>query len=146
MMFIAIAVAVIFRFVTRGEFRSCMPPSRFLADGVIGDAAQLANEPAVNPAGKRRNRRPGRLVHERHEFVGESRHGAANANPAHVRTAADTVHPSALGDVAIHHRPPTPDLDQALGRTIFPRKIALLIIACAVTSFVDRFAKKPGRP
>src|SRR5262245_61956969 len=56
-----------------------------------------------DPAAVRLNRVGGEtaagwLVHERHELVGESGHGASDADAAHVRTPADPAHPAALGD------------------------------------------------
>ena len=90
--------------------------------------------------------RAGRLVHERHELVGEAGHGAADADAADVGAAADAGHPAALGDVAVDHRPPAADLHQALGRAVLVGEVALLVVAAAVAALVDRLAEQPGRP
>src|SRR5262245_36071275 len=82
------------------------PPLRLAIEGVRRPTAQRAHQPAGERAGRRGNLAARRLVHERHELVGEAGHRAADADAADVRTAADPVHPAALGDVAAHHRSP----------------------------------------
>src|SRR4051794_28966443 len=89
------------RVVTRGQRRAVVVPARLFVDGGVGDAAQRADELSVWLDERRRERRARRLVHERHELVGEPRHGAADANAADVGTAADAAHPAALGHVAV---------------------------------------------
>ena len=81
-----------------------------------------------------------------HELVGKSGHGAADADAADVRAAADAAHPAALADVALHHRPPAAELHDARLRAEFVGEIALLIIAAAIAALVQRFGKKPCRP
>src|SRR5581483_7779252 len=70
--------------------------------------------------------------------------GAGDADAADVGAAADTVHPAAFGDVAIHHRPPAAQFDEAFGRAVLMREIALLVVGAAITTFVDRFSEEPG--
>ena len=88
---------------------------------------------------------PRRLVHEGHELVREPWHRAADADAADVRAAADSGHPSPLGDVAINHRAPAAELYQALGLAVFAREIGLLVIAAAVASLVHGLPEKPLR-
>ena len=87
-----------------------------------------------------------RLVHERHELVGEAGHGAADADAADVGAAADAGHPAALGDVAVDHRTPAAQLHDALGRAVLVGEIALLVVAGAVAAFVHGLAEQPRRP
>src|SRR6185295_6430832 len=56
------------------------PPLRFLVDRLRSDAPQPADHRAVCTARHRRHARARRLVHERHELVGEARHRAADAD------------------------------------------------------------------
>src|ERR1051325_7025762 len=104
-----------------------MPPFRFFVYGAVRDCAQCPNESPVGPDDRARERRARWFIHERHELVRESRHGAADANPTDVWTAADTIHPAALCDVAIHHRPPAADFHQALRRSVLAGEVALLV-------------------
>src|SRR6202035_505064 len=80
------------------QLRPWFAPLGLLVQGVLGDLAEAADDVAVQSAGRGRHPRAGRLVHERHELVAEARHGAADADAAHVGTAADAVDPAALGD------------------------------------------------
>src|SRR6185295_3763284 len=93
----------------------------------------------------RREPAAGGLVHERHELVGEAGHRAADADPADVGTAAHAVDPAALGHVALDHRAPAPELDDALGRAVLGREVPLLVVAGPVTAFVDGVAEQPRR-
>src|ERR1035438_5923093 len=92
--------------VAGAEFRALRAPLRFLVRGAGGEAAQAADHGAVHSAGGRGHRRARRLVHERHELVGEPRHRAGDADAAHVRAAADAVDPAPLGHVALDHGAP----------------------------------------
>src|SRR6202011_5721829 len=85
-------------------------------------------------------------VHEWHELVGEARHGAAYADAADVRATTDTVHPSALGHVALDCRAPTAELHQALWLTVLSGEVSLLVIAGAVAALVYGFTEQPRRP
>src|SRR5579884_3371648 len=80
----------------------------------LGEAAKGLDGASVGPDGVGREARTGGRVHEGHELVGEVGHGAADADAAHVGAAADAGHPAPLGDVAVDHRPPAAELDQAL--------------------------------
>ena len=85
-----------------------------------------------------------RGIHEGHELVGKARHGAADADPAHVGAAADPVHPAALGDVAVDHRTPAADLDLALRGVVVLGEIPLLVVAAAIAPLVHGLAEQPG--
>src|ERR1700746_3185815 len=74
-----------------------LAPLGFLVGGLRREAAQRPDDRAVEGACGGRDPRPGRLVHERHELVGEAGHGARDADPADVRAPADAVDPAALG-------------------------------------------------
>ncbi len=123
-----------------------MTPLRLFVDGGVGDAAQGANQLAVLANSKRRNARAGRLVHKGHELVRESRHGAANTDPADIRASADAAHPATLGDVAVHHRTPAAELHKALGRSVLQREVALLVVAGAIATLMHGLAEQPGWP
>src|SRR5690606_5911688 len=84
-------------------------------------------------------------VHERHELVREPGHGAGDADPADVGAAADAVHPTALGHVAVDHRAPAPDLHLALGGVVVVGEVALLVVAGPVAALVYGLAEQPGR-
>ena len=98
---------------------------------------------AIKPADSRRDLAPRRFVHKGHELIREPRHGAADANSTHVRAAADAVDPAAFGHVAFDHRSPAAELDDALGRTVFGGKVALLVVPGSITAFVHRLTEKP---
>src|SRR5436190_17529188 len=106
-------VSVILWFVTGRQVGSRVSPPRFFVHGAIRDRAQHSNKTAIRPDDRTRERRARRFIHKRHELVREPRHGAADANPADIRTTADPIHPTALGYVAIHYRPPAADFHQA---------------------------------
>jgi len=74
----------------------------------------------------------GGFIHERHELVGESRHGAADANAADVGAAADSSHPAAFGNVAVHDRPPASQLHNALWGSVHFGEIALLVVTGSI--------------
>src|SRR6266540_3548525 len=59
-------------------------PLGFLVHRPQGEASQRADHGAVHGGRGRGDPRAGRLVHERHELVRETRHGAGDADPAHV--------------------------------------------------------------
>ena len=67
---------------------------------------------------------------------GKSRHGTADTDPADVWTAADSRHPSAFRDVAIHDRSPASELHDALRRAVYFGEIALLVVAGPIASFM----------
>src|SRR5215469_14132670 len=123
------------RLLVAGEkFAALRPPLGFLVRGAGGEAAEGTDGGAVHLARRGGHPRAGRLVHERHELVGEAGHRARDADPADVRAAADAVDPAALGHVALDHRPPAAELDQAAGRAVLTGKLALLVIAGAVAA------------
>src|SRR4051812_36852349 len=134
------------RGVAGGELVAVVPPLRLLVDRPVRDAAQAAHRRAVDAGDEGRDRAARRLVHERHELVGEARHRAADADAADVRAAADAVHPAALGHVAVDDRPPAADLHQALGRVVVLREVTLLVVAGAIAALVDGLAEQPRRP
>ena len=104
------------------------------------------NRAAVRHHRVRRQQRARRLIHERHEFVRKSGHGAADADPSDVRATADPAHPSALADIALHHRTPASQLHDAESATILLGKFRLFVVAAAVAAFVNRLAEQPGGP
>src|ERR1700728_4070596 len=106
-----------------------MAPLWFFVDVVIRPGAQAANQLSVRHDHRARRLGAGWLIHEWHELIREARHGATDADSAYVWAAADTGHPAALGDVAIHHGAPAADFHQTFRRAIFAREIALLVIA-----------------
>src|SRR5262245_42759377 len=93
-------------------------PLRLLVHRFHGEAAQRPDDRAVHAAGRGGHLRPGWLVHERHELVREARHGAGDADAAHVGAPADAVDPAALGHVALDHRAPAAEFHQALGGAV----------------------------
>src|SRR5262249_12223180 len=123
------------------DFGARVPPFWLGVDGVIRDAAQFADNAAIKSAREAGNRRAGRRIHKGHKFVREARHRAANANAADIRATAKAVHPSTLGDVAIHNRPPAADFDETFGGAVFPGEVALLVITGAVATFVHGLSK-----
>src|SRR3954454_12154529 len=126
------------------ELGALRAPFGLLVRGPRGDRSQRPDRRAVQPSGgNRRDACAGGLVHERHELVGEARHRAGDANAADVRTAADAVHPAALGDVAVDHRAPAADFNQALRRTILVGEVGLLVVAGAVATLMDGLAEQP---
>src|SRR6185312_7780706 len=106
------------RVVTGGQRGAAMPPLGLFVDRVQRHRAQLTDERSVDTDGARRDLGARRLVHERHEHVGEAGHGAADADAADVGAAADAGHPAALGHVAFDDRAPAADLHQALDGSV----------------------------
>src|SRR5689334_16598198 len=79
--------------VAGGQLGAAVSPPRLLVGRPIGDRPQAADDPPVEARDARGDHAPGGLVHERHELVGESGHGAGDADAADIRAAADSVHP-----------------------------------------------------
>src|SRR3954464_3952247 len=69
---------------------SRMPPLRLFVDGAVSETAKRTNRLPVHRDHIRGDLGARRLVHERHELVGEAGHGAADANAADVGTASDS--------------------------------------------------------
>src|SRR5689334_22094721 len=105
-------------------------PLRLEVERVARVLAQLADGPAVGGDGLGGEPGAGRLVQQRglHELVGEAGHGAADADAADVGAAADAADPAALADVAVDHRPPAAELDQALGPAVLAGEFGLLVV------------------
>src|SRR6202044_2927829 len=120
-------------------------PLGFLVRGARGEAAQAADDRAVHTAGGGGDRRARRLVHERHELVGEPRHRAGDAGAADIRAPAHAVDPAALGHVALDHRAPAAELDQALRRAVLGGELALLVVAGPVAALVHGRSEPPRR-
>src|SRR5262249_56969816 len=80
------------------------------------------------------------------ELVGEAGHGAGDADAADVRAAADAVDPAALGHVALDHRSPAAQLDQAAWRAVLAGEHALLVVAGPVAALVHGGLEQPARP
>src|SRR5438309_4573749 len=131
--------------VSGRQLTTLLAPAGFFVLRLGGDAPQGADHPSVEAAGSGRDLRAGGLVHERHELVGEARHGAADADAAHVGAAADAVDPPPLRDVALHHRPPAAQLHQALGGAVLGGELALLVVAGPVATLVHGGAEQPLR-
>src|SRR2546421_12819693 len=132
--------------VAGAEFGALHAPLRFLIQRLGGESAQAAYHRAVHAAGGRRHRRARRLVHERHELVREAGHRAGDADAADVGAAAPAVDPAALGHVALDHRAPAAELDQALGRTVLGGEVAFLVVAGPVAALVDGGLEQPLGP
>src|SRR5688500_4428176 len=89
---------------------------------------------------------PGVGLHERHELVGKARHRASDADAAHVRASADTVHPAALGHVALGDRAFAAELDEAaLVVAVGRREEALLGETGARAALARGVLKQHGR-
>src|SRR5215217_2052592 len=89
------------RVVAGRELLFIVAPLGFLVDGRVGQAPEPPDNGAVGLDRGSRERRAGRLIHERHELVRESWHGTADADAAYVRAASDAVHPAPIGYVAV---------------------------------------------
>src|SRR5512146_962100 len=137
---VSFSVAVIARsprlLVAGAEFGALGAPGRLLVSRALGEAAQRADDRAVHSAGGAGHPGTGWLVHERHELVREARHGAGDADAADVGAAADPVDPPALGHVALDHRSPAAQLDQALGGAVLLGEHAFLVVAGPVAALV----------
>src|SRR6202161_4005758 len=95
------APLVRFGLVASGQRPPGMPPFRFFVHRGIGDAAHGADETAVGANDVRGKLGSGGCVHEGHELIGKPRHAASYADAAHIGTAANPAHPSALGYIAV---------------------------------------------
>src|SRR6476469_1073671 len=134
------------RLVAGRELRTCVAPLGLLIEGRVGERPQRADEPSVRLDEGRRKDRPRRLVHERHELVGEAWHRAANANATDIGTATHAGHPSSFGDIALDDRTPAAEFDNALRRAVLGGKIARLVIAGAVATLMHGFLEQPLGP
>src|SRR5580700_2617016 len=132
--------------VAGAEFGALHAPLRLLVRGAGGETTQAAYHRAVHATGGRRHGRAWWLVHEGHELVGEARHGAGDADAADVRAAAHAVDPAPLGHVALDHRAPAAELDQALRRVVLGGEAAFLVVPGPVTALVDGGLEQPARP
>src|ERR1700728_942429 len=103
-----------------------MPPLGFFVHRVLSDRTQRPDGAPVDANRAAGDVRPRRLIHERHEFIRESWHRARDADAAYGRASANSRHPSALRNVAVHHRPPASKFHNALRGTIDVGEIALL--------------------
>src|SRR4030095_10611869 len=126
--------------------RCRMPPFRFFVQRRLGKIAQRANRFAVGHNRSRRKNRSGWLIHKWHEFIRESRHRAADANTPDVGAAADSSDPASLSNIALNHRHPAPQFNEALARAVLFRELGLLIISAAIATLVNGLAKKPHVP
>src|SRR5579863_1138732 len=113
-----------------------MAPFGFLVDGGYREVAQGFDDCAGRSADRGRNLTAWRFVHERHEFVRETWHRAADTNAADVRTTADSAHPAALGNVTLYDRSPAAQLHEAGRGIVLAGELTLLVIAGAIASFV----------
>src|SRR6201995_5206309 len=104
-------------------------PLGLLVRGLGGESAQGPDHGPVHAAGRGRDLRSRWLVHEGHELVREAGHGAGDTDAAHVGAPAHAVDPAALGHVALDHRAPAAQLDQALGGAVLGGEVALLVVA-----------------
>src|SRR5580704_18942857 len=95
------------------------------------------NRPAVGHYRAGRKQRTRGLVHERHELVRKTRHRAPDADTPDIWASANSVHPSTLSDVALHHGAPASQLHNAGGRSIFIGELGLLVVSSAVASLVN---------
>src|SRR6202012_5738599 len=116
------------------QFGALLAPLGLLVRGLGGEPAQGPDDGPVHAAGGGGHLGARRLVHERHELVGEARHRAGDTDAAHVGAAADPVDPAPLGHVALDPRPPAAQLDQALGRAVLGGEVALLVVAGPVAA------------
>src|SRR5579862_5146198 len=132
--------------VAGAEFRALHAPARFLVRRARGKTAEAAYDRAVHAAGGRRDPRPRRLVHERHELVGEPGHRAGDADAADVRAPPYAVDPASLGHVALDYGAPAAQLDQALLRAVLAGEVALLVVPGPVAALVHGGLEQPPRP
>src|ERR1700733_6141678 len=122
-----------------------MPPLRFLVDGRLRYRPQSANRTPICAHCRAGDPRTGWLIHERHELVREAGHGTANTDAAYVGAAADSRHPSPLGNVAVHYRAPASQLHDALWGAIHFGEVTLFVVPGSIATFMDRLAEQPGR-
>jgi len=121
-----------------------LPPDRLFVERCLSKAAQGMNGPPIGLDGGGRQEGARWLIHERHKLVGKSRHGAADADASDIGAAAKPRHPTPLAHVALHHWPPASQLYYAQRRPILFGKLRLLIVAAAITAFVDGAPEEPG--
>src|SRR6202022_1555554 len=136
-----LGVGVVFGPIARIQFGARMTPTWFFICSTLRDAAQSLNNSSGDSGNCGGAHCARRRVHEGEKPVRETRHGTSDADAPDVWAAANPVHPTAFGDVAVHHRSPASQFHYALRRTIDIGEISLFIIAASVTSFVYSFAK-----
>src|SRR5271156_3133672 len=103
--------SLLFRLVRPGsiassQLRTWMTPLRFFVYRSVCKCPQRSNRLAIHSVCCSRNLCSRGFVNERHDFVREAWHGAANADAADVRAPANACHPPALRHVAVDHWPP----------------------------------------
>src|SRR3954451_10841656 len=67
------------------QLRALLAPFGLLVHGLHREVAQRTDDRAVHGARRRRHPGPRWFVHERHELVRKTRHGAGDADAADVR-------------------------------------------------------------
>src|SRR5258708_30323624 len=83
-----------------------------LVESVLGKAAERPDQGAITSdqiAGKLGT---WWLIHERHEFIRESRHGASDTDSSHIGASADPTHPTAFLHIAVDHGTPAPNFPE----------------------------------
>src|ERR1700761_174413 len=132
--------------IAGAEFGTLHAPLRLLVHRLGGEAPEAAYDRAVHAAGGRGDRGARGLVHEWHELVRETGHRAGDADAAHVGAAADAVDPAPLGDVALDHRTPAAQLDQAAGRAVLGGEVTFLVVPGPVAALVHGLLEQPLGP
>src|ERR1700723_3512045 len=120
--------------IARSEFGAWVPPFRLLVYGGVGHGTQCSDRAAIYANRSGGNTRAGRLVHEGHELVRETWHGATNTDSADVGAAANSGHPSSFGDFAVHDWTPAAELHNAFRGAVLLGEISLLVVTGAVAT------------
>src|SRR5580700_864111 len=129
--------------VSGGQFSPRMTPLGFFVHRGLSQGAQSTNRAAIGTNGCAGDPRARWLIHEGHELIRKAGHGAANADATHIGAAADSSHPAALGNIAVHNRPPASQLHDALRGAVHLGKVALLIVASSIAALMDGPAEQP---
>src|SRR5262249_5087096 len=109
------------------------------------DPAQAADGGAVDAGGAAGHERARGSLVEGGELVGEPGHGAADAGAPGGHAAAQVVDRAALGYVALDHRAPAAEVDQALLVALLLGEGSLLVVARPHAVAMDRVLEEPGR-
>src|SRR5580693_2337796 len=132
--------------VSGGQFRARMAPLGLFVDRGLSHGSQGTNRAPIGADSCAGNLCPRRFIHEGHKLVGESGHGAADADAAHVGAATDSGHPATFGNVAVHDWPPASQLHNALWGSVHFGEIALLVVTGSITALVHGLAEQPSWP
>jgi hypothetical protein len=120
-------------------------PDRLAVSASHRHPAQPLDRRAIGARGTAGHQGPRRSLVEGRELVWEPRHRASDAGAAGDHAAPHVIDRATLGDVALNHRPPAADIDQAFLVAEFLREGSLLVVPGPRAMAVNGLVELPSR-